>query len=197
MSASSDEAARQLVLKVLRDPVVGQLSYRIESLTIFATDYERVAKAIEKKQITVKDNPEFVNNAKYQSGPNLLTIAAEGDNLDKRGLIVHEATHAVEDARSMPLTHGDAEMLAYVSQCLYLEKKGSPVTNYVAGFDPDVPSMIGWNLIFQSAAAIAAALNQGKDAPQNEIASLRLGLHKASWYRDWADKQWGFDGVGD
>jgi hypothetical protein len=197
MSASSDEAARQLVLKVLRDPAVRQLSYRLESIIVFATDYERVALAIEKKKITVKDNPEFVNNAVYNSRFNLLTIAAEGDNLNKRGLIVHEATHALEDARSMPLTHGDGEMLAYVSQCLYMEKKGSPVTNYVAGFDPDVDSMIGWNLIFQSAAAIAAAINKGNDAPANEIASLRLGLHKSSWYRGVADKQWGFDGVGD
>jgi hypothetical protein len=197
MSASSDEAARQLVLKTLREPAVGQLSYRLGSFVMVATDYERVAKAIDKKLIAIVDNPDFVNNALYDSGPNRFTIAAAGDNLNKRSLIIHEATHAVEDARGMKLTHGDAEMLAYVSQCLYLEKSGSPVVNYTAGFDWDMGSMIGWNLIFQRAAAIAALIHKGKPVPQIEIDMLRLGLHMAQWYRDVADSPWPFDGVGD
>jgi hypothetical protein len=194
MAARSDEAARRRVLGILREPVVGQLSYRLGSFVMVATDYERVAKAIDRGRISVVDNPDFKGNAVYDAGPNRMTISASSAS---PSLVIHEATHAVQDARRMNLTHAEAEMLAYVAQFLYLEKIGSPVVHYMASFTFDLKSFFGWNLIGQRAAAIAALLHRGKAVPQGEIDAIRLGFHMANWYREVADAPWGFDGIGD
>src|SRR5262249_47051203 len=96
MAARSDEAARQRVLSSLRDPAVRPLAYRLGSFVIAATDYERVARAIDNNRIHVVDDPTFNGNAVYDSGPNRITISASSAS---SALIVHEATHAVQDAR--------------------------------------------------------------------------------------------------
>jgi hypothetical protein len=194
MAARDDEAARQLVLSTLREPAVGQLSYRLGPFVMVAADYERVAKAIDRRLISVVDNPDFNGHAKYNARLNRITISASGSD---PALLIHEATHAVQDARKMDLTHADAEMLAYVAQCLYLEKVGQPLVNYQASFDWDAPSMFGWNLIFKLAAAIASLIHNGKAVPQTAIDWLRQGIHMANFYREVADSPERFDGIGD
>src|SRR5262245_42974041 len=127
MSDASDEQEREMDLTTLREPAVRLISYTVCHFVMPATDYERIARAVDKKQIKIVDNPAFVNNAVYNSTDNQITIAATGDNLGKRALLIHEVTHAVQDARRMNVTHGDAEMLAYIAQQVYVLKSGGSV----------------------------------------------------------------------
>ena len=196
MSAASDEEARQLVLKTLREPAVRLMSYTVCHFFMPATDYERIAKAVDKKQIKVVDNPDFVNNAVYNSTDNQITIAARGDNLSKRALLVHELTHAIQDARRMNVTHGDAEMLAYIAQQLYVLKSGGSVGADPLLYNADM-NVFGWNAIWWAANSIATLINQNQPVPADQVETLRNGLRLTDWYKDIVAAKWDMDGVGD
>jgi hypothetical protein len=85
--------------------------------------------------------------------------------------------------RMEQLSMEQSEGAAYVTQALYLALMGQPIVNYQPSWDWDASSMTSWYIIFNEAAKIAAAVQQGKRAPEPDVRMLYNAIAHANLYR--------------
>lgn len=122
--------------------------------------------------------------------------------MGKRALLVHEATHAIQDRLLLPMGRADAECAAYLAQTLYFRAHGERFTEHCrrrrrAGYVPPAHHAAGDRLL-ERLEAIADRLRS--DAPGiarvtgDEHAGLRRAIAAHPVYRDEADQVVDFDG---
>jgi hypothetical protein len=162
---SPDEVARQQVLAALRDPAITHMNFGVGRVFIIASDYERVAKAIESGVITVHvDSKVAAHMAEYwsQQGStpldraNSFAIPPGGSD---PALLVHEATHAIFDIQKRDSYTNESEAVAYVAQALFTRLKYGPQNRYIVSQDPAHPvSWFAWQEIFDQSGMLADIL---------------------------------------
>ena len=124
---------RLRVARVLLDRGTRSIEFTIGKYSVSGRDYETIAIHIHLGDIdvaygTLTDMAETGGVAYYQGG----SVEGRSDvlylprayggpdmTLDMRSVIVHEATHAIFDARQLAMRRLDAEMLAYFAQFWY------------------------------------------------------------------------------
>jgi hypothetical protein len=152
----ADILVRNAVLATLRDPAVARMSFKVGWILILPSDYERVAKAIESGAITVQVDPKVSSHmALYDYDSNSFHIPPGGSSPE---LLIHEATHAIFDLRSLSTSTGEAEGMAYIAQALFRRIKYGPQPRYIPDWGEGVFSHFGWQMIFDQAASLADIL---------------------------------------
>jgi hypothetical protein len=180
-TSRADKDARNLVLSILREPVVGRMNFSVGRISITPADYQRVAKAIEGGGIAVNADVRLDNQAFYNSATHRLTISSK---LQDPGLIIHECTHAIFDLRAI-ITHVEvSEGLAYVAQSFYGRLSNGPQGRYVLEPDPANPmSWAAWQIIFDESARLAEMLTTTPSVSEAEAAELFRAIRNTTWYR--------------
>jgi hypothetical protein len=151
-----DQIARNLVLTILRDPVVRRMTFGVGFLMISATYYEDIAKAIEAGKIVVKSNPALGHLAMYYGGVSPARIELS-PTISDMGLIVHERTHAIFDMLKLTTNVEQLEGFGYLSQALTGLKYGSS-PRYSVPFHWPPYSWASSQTIFDESARLAAIL---------------------------------------
>jgi hypothetical protein len=180
-----DEAARQMVLSVLRGPAMRRMTFGVGFLIIHASYYEDVAKAIDAGTIQVKVNPALGHMAYYypQATPARIEVAPV---VHDKGLIVHECTHAIFDMLKLTTYVEQSEAFGYLSQALYnqLVRGGPPASRYMVSQDfADILSWGSWQLIFDESTRLANKLSTSFWIGDWEAADLYAGVRNANVYR--------------
>jgi hypothetical protein len=152
-----DQVARNLVLTILRDPVVRRMNFGVGFLIISATYYEDIAKAIEAGKIVVKSNPALGHLAMYYGGASPARIELS-PTISDMGLIVHECTHAIFDMLKLTTNVEQSEGFGYLSQALYGQLKYGPSPRYSVPFHWPPHSWASWQTIFDESSRLAAIL---------------------------------------
>ena len=193
-----DEAARNLVLATLRDPVVQRMNFGVGRIFIRAKDYENVAKAIEGGFIKVKMNPSLGHIAMYYwaNPDNRIEVSPTTG----AALIIHECTHAIFDVRMIATHVDETEGMAYVAQALYGLLKNGPTARYIVSSDPLHPiSWASWQFIFDESTRLATTLLNTHRVTDDDAALLHWAIKHANIYQSRADSDQAEvnDGVGD
>ncbi len=175
------------IIELLRGPEVARINFRCRSTTIDGAGYGIVACAIEAGHIHVEVGRPPTGDACYSalastmdSGreltPDTLYVADTLDleRLRKRALVVHEATHAIQDYRQRSMTHGEAEVGAYVAFVLYYLVCGIDWADRDVVDPPTTPSSL--ESIRLGDAAHAAALRIHRDPSRNEVTAAEYEL---------------------
>ena len=126
-----DQVAQNLVLSILRDPVVRRMNFGVGFLIISATYYEDIAKAIEAGKVVVKANPALGHLAMYYGAVSPARIELS-PTISDMGLIIHECTHAIFDMLKLTTNVEQSEGFGYLSQALYGQLKHGPGPVYRA-----------------------------------------------------------------
>src|SRR4029453_2791905 len=166
-----DQIAQNLVLSILRDPVVRQMNFGVGFIIISATNYEDIAKAIEAGKIVVKSNPALGHLAMYYGAVTPARIEISPTITDM-GLIIHECTHAIFDMLKLTTTVEQSEGFGYLSQALYGLLKYGPTPRYAVPFHWPPYSWISWQTIFDESARLAALLKTRLWISEAEAATL-------------------------
>ena len=187
-----DQVARNLVLSILRGPVVVRMNFGIGRVFIPASNYEMVARAIEGGFITVKLDPSLSNKAVYHTDLNQIDLSPTPDP----PLIVHECTHAIFDLRMISTRVEETEGLAYVAQALYGLLDRGPSGRYIVSRDPLHPvNWVAWQRIFDESSRLAGLLMTTHRVTDEDAAELYWAIKNTSWYRPRADRPEINDGV--
>jgi hypothetical protein len=193
---SPDEAARKLVLSILRGPVMKRMTFGVGGVVIAAWHYEEVAQAIEAGKIVVKSNPKLGNSASYfhWAKPARIEISPTAS----AGLIIHECTHAIFDMRKLVTRVEQQEAFGYLSQHLYnhLVRGGSPAGRHVVSRDEKDPmSQASWQIIFDESTRLAGILAKKLWIPEDEARHLFSAIRFANFYKDRVGKVEALDGI--
>jgi hypothetical protein len=152
-----DQVAQNLVLSILRDPVVRRMNFGVGFLIISATYYEDIAKAIEAGKVVVKANPALGHLAMYYGAVSPARIELS-PTISDMGLIIHECTHAIFDMLKLTTNVEQSEGFGYLSQALYGQLKYGPSARYTVPFHWPPHSWISWQTIFDESNRLAAVL---------------------------------------
>lgn len=166
-----DEVARNLVLSILRDPVVRRMTFGVGFLIISATNYEDIAKAIEAGKIVVKSNPALGHLALYYGNVTPARIELS-PTISDMGLIIHECTHAIFDMLKLTTNVEQSEGFGYIAQALYGLLKYGPTARYVVPFHWPPLSWVSWQTIFDESNRLAAILKTRFWITNQEAATL-------------------------
>jgi outer membrane protein OmpA-like peptidoglycan-associated protein len=109
------------VISVLLDQVPQRIDFYVDSIHVSGDQYRKVAQLIVDEQILVAagDDP---NRAEYNPVSDTITTQRADAPLDltKRGVLLHESTHAIADMDYATVTWHTNEACAYIAECLYL-----------------------------------------------------------------------------
>ena len=133
------------VFATLNDPVALDMAFIVGPILVTGIGYRLVRDRIMDGSIVVVDGDPNSGLAFYDSTEDKLTTQAGNPpaDLDQRGLLLHECTHALIDVCNMPrVTRHIDELTAYIAQHVYLVR--SQPTWTVAPNNPP------WKAFFQS-----------------------------------------------
>jgi hypothetical protein len=116
------EAATQMVKNVLLSSQVDKIKpFSIGGFTLSPCYYRGLAGFMMLGSPTVVYDYTYSGEAEYRPGSNKLIIGFESIGYNEnRGIIIHEATHAVCDMLKIKMIRGDAEAMAYIAQCQFM-----------------------------------------------------------------------------
>jgi hypothetical protein len=194
-----DQIARNIILSVLREPVVSLMDFGVGRLFVPATQYEWVAKAIERNFITVREVAGLSGSALYYWGANRIDVPAYSSrpSIGERALIIHECTHAIVDLRKITTVVHETEGLAYVAQALYSNLQGS-THRHVVSEDPHDPlSWASWQMIFDESKRLANIVKRQRVVTEIEASTLYFAINNANFYRSRVGTNEVNDGVAD
>jgi hypothetical protein len=192
---TADKDAKKLVLATLRGWPTRRIDFSVGRIYIRASDYERVAKAIEADAIRVKADVGLSSKAYYNPATNRMTVNPEQPD---EPLIVHEATHAIFDLRAIPTIVEESEGIAYIAQALYGLIKNGPRPRYIVSPNPGNPmSWAAWQIIFDESSRLADMILLQPRLVADDAAELFRAIRNtgAGWYRDRIGKLEINDGV--
>jgi hypothetical protein len=194
-----DQIARNIVLSVLREPVVTLMNFGVGRLFVPATHYEWVAKAIERNYITVREVSTLSGSAVYYWGANRIDVPAytARPSVGERALIIHECTHAIVDLRKITTKVDETEALAYVAQALYSNLQGLTHRHIVSEDPHDVLSWVSWQLIFDESKRLAGIVKNQRVVTEAEASTLYFAIRNANFYRSRVGTPEVNDGVAD
>ncbi len=116
-----DELARK-VINVLYEDSVSKINFHLGTLDITGKNLGRVADAIRAGDIKVIEDPALSGNAMYDSKANTMSLKKpDFTNVEFKGLLVHEAVHALIDINKAKETRKLAgEAAAYLAAAIYM-----------------------------------------------------------------------------
>jgi hypothetical protein len=194
-----DQVARNIILSVLREPVVSMMNFGVGRLFIPATHYEWVAKAIEGNYITVREDPKLSGSAVYFWGANRIDVPVYSTrpSVGERALIIHECTHAIVDLRKLTTRVDETEGLAYVAQALYSNLQGLTGRHIVSADPHDILSWVSWQIIFDESKRLANIVKTQRVVTEAEASTLYFAVRNANFYRHRVGNAEVNDGVAD
>lgn len=109
------------VIVALSDSVVRRMNFWVDSVHVRGEAYTKVATLIDDEQILVVSGSD-PNRAWYDSASDTLTTqkASSPADLDNRGILIHECTHAIADMEHATITWRTNEAAARIAQAAYL-----------------------------------------------------------------------------
>jgi len=115
------------IIRILESPEVRRINFQCGPVRIYGQGYRRVADAIRSRRLVCVHNTlaQQAGVALYQHavGPNRVNRLQIPDpafpNIHHKAMLVHEATHAIEDYHRRALNELDAEAAAYLAQMMY------------------------------------------------------------------------------
>lgn len=169
-----DEEARELVHNTLSGATAKGIHFSCALGRIRSGDIGDVAELVDSRKIQVSFAPGLRSHnagAKYVQADNHLLISSLRTDLGARSRILHEAVHAAFDKRRGDITAIDEEAIAYVAQCIYLQKLGGAALP-AAQFD--------WKPLATAAWPIATVLRTGSGTvASSDIDALRSAVRTA------------------
>lgn len=141
------DSMSQRVIKLLKDdPAMRYLNFHLKgpgslSIHVHRWDYYTIATRIEAEKspgvacIKCIYNPAYEKSgiSSYNRLSDTLELGSQDfKSLDMRALLVHEATHAINDLhrlKNLPNVYNEAS--AYIAQCLYAIKNGLDMTQHL------------------------------------------------------------------
>ena len=108
---------RTNIITVLRSRHCSRINFNTGAVRINGADYSRIARCVENGQIQVVRSSSVPSSiAIYNKRFNCFVIGSSFSN----NLIVHEATHAINDMHRQSIIDVDDEVCAYLAQMIYL-----------------------------------------------------------------------------
>lgn len=190
---SAGELAKQTILKILRNPAIARIKFKIDSFAVSPRSYAQVAGLIKDGRIRVEYNWGVGTSAYYYEIKNKIEVGfTAATSLTKRAQVVHECTHAAFDVHLYSKsTVATSEAAAFVAECLFA-RINSP--------KPDDPEYRLYDdkeekdRIYRAAWKIAGKILSGKPPSADDYASLKAAVLKHPDYSH-GRKLSGWDGV--
>jgi hypothetical protein len=130
---AKDAKARAIVLATLLPAPAADLRFTFGGLELRVGDIPSITNRILDGRTTVEYYADGTGLAYYDPRHNRLKVPyASPPDLERRGQIVHEAVHAVQDVRGVRSTTRQSEILSFMAQLLYYQRSGGtvlPTTN--------------------------------------------------------------------
>lgn len=129
---------RQLALEVLRESEIRRINFRYRSCPVYSSGFADIARLIECGRITV-GRLRGDGGVYYEQADEM--FIAQGRDKAVRRTIVHEATHALQDRHSDPMTSLASEGAAYVAGGFYsvLKERATGDQDWTAPPEPRQP----------------------------------------------------------
>lgn len=189
LQQAKDVAAKGAALAALADPAINKIQLSIDGFTISSSSYAQVRQKINSGSIQVKFNSRLSNGpngypyAFYHAPTNVLNLGfSTATTAPRKGLIVHEATHAACDiVPYSSMTTVTSEVLAYIAQAIFMLEK-DPFPEVQA--DP----------IICCAQVLAGMIKSGSQLKVSDLKSLRDAISSSPEYSGKAARP-GYDGV--
>ncbi|MFY0635633.1 MAG: hypothetical protein JXQ91_17610 [Vannielia sp.] len=111
-----------IVTRVLRTPAVWMIDFVLHGIVVNASNFEKVATALEAGSITaIHDTSAGADEAYYNSDENRYKLGFDTlHTILHIGLIVHESVHAIADIEKVQNKVRASEAAAYVAQALLI-----------------------------------------------------------------------------
>jgi hypothetical protein len=183
-------SVKQLVKNVLFSGEVDKIKhFTVGGFTLAPCYYKGLA-----GYISMFDSPQVIYNSNYDGTAeyfpksNRLYIGFQSTLYsENKGMIIHEATHAVCDMLGIQILRGDSEVLAYVAQCQYMRANFGDYRLE----DSSDPIM---DEIFKKAWAIATTIQNDNTPSESDYADLRQEISKHPYYSRSAEPA-AYDGI--
>lgn len=187
--AALNISCKQTILTALADPAINKIKLSIDGFDINPQSYARVREKIMAGKIEVKYNPRLISSATgnpyafYHAPTNVLNCGfSSAAAAPRRGLVIHEATHAACDiANDFSMTTVTSEALAYLAQAIFMLEK-----------QPDAP--LQEDPIICASQVLAGMIIAGNTLKSDDLKSLRDAIRDSPEYKGKAPTP-GYDGV--
>jgi hypothetical protein len=190
---SADYRAAQAVLQTLGEPAVARIRFKIENFAVKPEAYALVARLIRQSRIEVQHDPSLGTTAYYSANSNLLQVGfTAASTVLKRGLVIHECTHAAFDALAYTrATVALSESAAFTAQCLFVRINwpGEPGPDDRLYNDDDAK-----DLVFERAWHIALKIWKRQAPSAKDYAELKDAVLHHPDYRH-GNQRSGWNGV--
>jgi hypothetical protein len=190
---SEDLRLRRMVAFALAGPVVARTSVTHAGHTVTGSGLAAIGIRVLDGDIDVVVDPALKSGeAEYDADTGVLHLGFSHASTDTRkGLIVHEAVHALLDARAAAgLSVAESESLAYVVQSFYVyELTADPTTTRLTDSNPfkDRVYELAWDM--------AAQLSRGTQPGPLEWLALDHAVRRHPKYRKTAGSTAIYDGI--
>jgi hypothetical protein len=150
--------------------------FTVNGQTLAANFYQALAAQMSLfDSMTVEYDQSLQGKAEYLSKTNTMRLGFSSIQYDEqRGMIIHEATHAVCDMLKMSMTIADSETMAYVAQCQFmLANRGDyPLT----GTTPEKTAL------FAAAWTVAKRIQNGEILNNSDYSLVRQAVSQVKKY---------------
>lgn len=189
--AGESVKAKYEVLTILSSWPLNKIHFTYRSQALWKGSYTTISNAIIDNLIRVAIDPHLSTAGAYDSGTNVLYFRdLNFGSIERKALVVHEATHAILDRRGADLYIHESETAAYLAQAIYvLEHHGKD--EVLTDPDPQVEH------IFDVSRTVALELDKGKKIGELglEIQALENAVILSDLYKKDAWKKAGFNGL--
>jgi hypothetical protein len=178
-------AASQLFSGILSSPPVDQINFWSSTLHISPDQFKKVAQALDRGKITVQSETNLAADAEYDPDDNCFHVLnfrpSDYQHVDSRGLLVHEAVHAIIDINKWDVTQISGEAAGYLAQVIYRKLSGdnlAPWAQQNASSDPLAA-------VFKKCLSIISSLNgtQSSTVSLVDCNELRSLVHRIPQYQ--------------
>lgn len=180
---------RDQIIHLLSSHICGKLSFHFATISIHGWQYRKVAHNIANGHIQIVQVAGMgPDKAEYRVDRNTMLVGP----MVAADLIVHEATHAIEDMVGRHQDRYDAEAAAYVAQAMYLMLKkpslrGTPYRQNVQFAKEETMACVlnasKCNSAIANAAAVIAGCVLEKRRPHpGDLRRLREAIYNTSSY---------------
>jgi hypothetical protein len=116
---------KKFIVDILREPAVGKIDFHLQTVQVNGSGLRDIARIIQKGDIQIYLYGGLSSEAKYFPKRDALAVKSMSNELAFKGLIVHEAVHALLDLKKASrMTVLSNEVAAYIAQVLYLLYSG-------------------------------------------------------------------------
>lgn len=131
----------QSVAAILRGPSIARMNFHCGPTRVYPHGYDVIAHDLLTGRLRVMEAPvrgetrttayySYHRSDDWAANTFYLPATLNASRLSHRALIVHEATHALQDYHRVPLRVDDAECAAYLAQTLYFRLEGQSFAAY-------------------------------------------------------------------